>query len=263
MENRGGSLPAGFAVLAGLLAICGTIVAAESAKPALAPRRTIAVRILADPALRTNTIWKVDIFRAMRDVSQTLQEISGLALKIRAYDYWTPGPLAGEAGGGRSPRTVVEALSLMNRCIREEGRAGAEIIVGLVPEGPGGPVCPGIADYLNGTVVVTYPASKGGIPYVLLHEICHIFGAVDLRTTGSVMSLRNPSFKVDGFTKTIIRVNRLRSFLHGAFPLSEERVPQAIDLYKGRQALRLGEEELTVCLSKLNEARSAHSFSTR
>lgn len=263
MENRGKALPAGFAVLAGLLAAFAAIAAASPARVPHAPRRTIAVMVLADSALRHNEIWKVDIFRAMTDVNQTLAGVSGVTLKIKRFDYWTPGLIIAGAAGSRCPKTVAEYLSLMNRRVRDEGRAGTEIVVGLVPEGPEGPVLPGIADYLGGSVVIKYLRSKAGIPYVLLHEICHIFGAVDLRTKGSVMSLRGPSFRIDDFTKAIIQTNRQRSFLDGEFPLSEELIPEAIDLYEDRRALGLGEEELAICLVKLGEARPRHPLQLR
>ena len=255
MENRGGSLATGFAVVAWLLFAVGTTVAAAPAGVPHAPHRTIAVTVLADSVLRNNEIWMVDILRAMTDVSLEITEISGIVLKIKAYDYWTPGFPGSEPGGSRSVRTVADYLASMNRYIRNSGRGDCEIVIGLVPEGPDGPVFPGIADYLMGTVVLKHLKSKGGIPYVLLHEVCHIFGAVDLRTSGSVMSLRDPSFRVDEFTKAIIRANRLRSFRDGVFPLPGDIVPEAVHLYEERQALGLGEEELSICLGVLKAVR--------
>ena len=256
MEHRGGFSPAVSTILRVILAALVTItVAVPESAGVPAPRRNIAVRVLADSAMSHDEAWKIDIMRAVMDVNQTLTGISGIALKIKAYDYWTPGLSDSEPGGSRSVRTVSDCLASMNRHIRNSGRGGCEIVIGLVPEGPSGPVFPGIADYLMGTVVLKHLKSKGGIPYVLLHEICHIFGAIDLRTGGSVMSLPDPSFRVDGFTKAIIRANRLRSFLDGVFPLPGDIVPEAIHLYEERRALGLGEEELTICLGVLKAVR--------
>ena len=266
MERRGSSLRAVAAVLAVLLAALlagsgrGGIAAAE-AGPSLSPRRTVSVRILADPGLGKNDIWKVDLLRAVSDASQALAETCGVALKIRAYGYWPAAP-PGTAEGGDHPTTVFGALAVINRHVRSAGRGGAEIVLGLMAEGPCGPVIPGVADYLNGTVVVKYLRSKGGIPFVLLHELCHIFGAVDLKTKGSVMSLKGPGFRIDAFTKAILRANRLRSF-DGGFPLSEGSIPEAIKLYEGRRALGLGEGELEVCLGKLDKVRARQSRAPR
>lgn len=256
MEVRGRALPAGLVVLAGLLAAFASSTAASPARVPPAPRRTIAVMLLADSALRHNEIWKVDIFLAIRDVNQTFAGFSGIRLKIKCFDYWTPGLVEAGAAGSRRPKTIAEYLFLMNRRVQDKGRAGTEIVVGLVPDGPEASVHPGIADYLGGSIVIMYLKSKGGISFVLLHEILHIFGAVDLKTKGSVMSLRNPSLRVDHFTQAIIRTNRQRSFLDRDFPLSNERISDAISLYEDRRALGLGEEELAICLVKLKEARS-------
>jgi len=254
LARRGGPIQAVIAVLATVLACCGQAgFSAPEAGPSLARRRIVSVRILADPSLGKNAVWKVDILRDLSDASLTLSETCRVSLKIKAYEYWpaaAPGP-----EGGETPTTAAGALALINRHLRSEGRGGAEIVIGLVAEGPDGPVIPGIADYLNGTVAVKYLKSKGGIPFVLLHELCHIFGAVDLKTKGSVMSLKNPRPRIDDFTKAILRANRLRSFGDG-FPLSAESVSEATKIYEGRRARGLGEEELDICLGELRKVRA-------
>ena len=256
MEHRGGFPPAVSIVLRVILAaVVMVAVEVPGSADVPAPRRNVAVRVLADSSMSHDAAWKVDIMRAVMDVNRTLTAIAGIALKIKSYDHWTPGLSGTGPGGSRSVRTVADYLASMNRHIRNSGRGGCEVVIGLVPEGPAGPVFPGIADYLMGTVVIKHLKSNGGIPYVLLHEICHIFGAIDLRTSGSVMSLRDPSFRVDGFTKAIILANRLRSFLDGVFPLPGDIVPEAIHLYEERRALGLGEEELTICLGVLRAVR--------
>ena len=125
------------------------------------------------------------------------------------------------------------------------------ILVGLVPEGPDGPVSPGLADYPNGIIVLKYLEAKGGMPFVLLHEICHLFGAVDLEEPGSVMSLAGASFRIDRFTREIMAVNRDRSFRRGTCPLTPDRAAEALAVYGRREALHLGEPELRICLDEL------------
>lgn len=261
MEHRGGFSPAVSAGISVFLAALVTVaIAVPGSAGVPAPRRNVAVRVLADSAMGHDEAWKVDIMRAVLDVNQTLTAIAGIALKIKAYDYWTPGFSEGGPEGSRSVKTVADYLVLMDRHIRSSGRGGCEIVIGLVPEGPAGPVFPGIADYLMGTVVIKHLKSRGGIPYVLLHEICHIFGAIDLSTSGSVMSLQDPTFRIDGFSRAIIRANRLRSFLDGVFPLSGDTVPEAIQLYEERRALGLGEEQLSICLGVLKAVRSGQGL---
>lgn len=208
------------------------------------PLRTVTVKVVADASLRANEIWKVDIGCHMRDVNLTFREALGVKFKIVAYEYWDAGsegqPLAALLPGLRD-------LAGRSGPDRRDG----EIVLGLVPEGPEGPVDPGIADYLEGIVIVKYLKNKGGICYVMLHELCHLFGAIDLRERGSVMSLERPSFRIDAFTRDIMQANRERSFRHGEPPLSQERMAEAISLYSKRKALGLGESELSICLHHL------------
>lgn len=252
MENRRRSQAAGFAAcFLGFFPIFEMVFAGGSVKPPPQPRRTIAVKIVADDTLRKNEVWKVDLFSALRDVSQVFQQVASIKLSIMAYEYWAAGDTSDEAPNLRNPKTLAGVLSAFKGHIKDDGRSGCDITIGLVPEGPDKTVNPGIADYLAGIVLVKYLEHKGGIKYVLLHEICHIFGAVDLKIGGSVMSLRNPGFGIDDFTKAIIRVNRQRSFRPGGCPLSIKGVQTAIGLYKNRQSLGLGEDELTICVGKL------------
>ena len=110
---------------------------------------------------------------------------------------------------------------------------------------------PGPADYPNGIIVLKYLEAKGGMPFVLLHEICHLFGAVDIEEPGSVMSLQGASFRIDRFTREIMAVNRDRSFRRGACPLTPDRAAEALAVYGRREALHLGEPELRICLDEL------------
>jgi len=235
------------------MAVFGAMFAGAFTNTHTPPHRLVTAKVIADVSLRNNEIWKVEITSAMRDVSQTLQEDFGIKLRIKVYDYWAPGSIAVDLRGGRrlQPKTLGTVLFALNDHIRAAGRGGCDVVIGLVPEGPDGPVNAGIADYLNGVVIVKYLHAVGGIEYILLHEICHLFGAVDLEEKGTVMSLRNPGFRIDRFTKAIMRVNWQRSFRPGECPLPEDRILEAIALYKERQALGLSEHELAICLGKL------------
>ena len=53
------------------------------------------------------------------------------------------------------------------------------------------------------------------------------------------------------FPRSIIRVNRDRSFRPGEPPLPDNRIGDALGLYRDRRALELGEDELDVCLALL------------
>jgi len=259
MGTRGSAHPARWATAAGLLFSLLTARAATAVPGAgdrSGTRRAVRVLVLADPALRKDESWKVEIYRAVSEASLALEELSGLSLRIKAFAYGEISLPDAPETGDRRPTAALRALGALNRHVKEAGRGPGELVIGLVPEGPEGTFMPGVMDYLQGTAVLKYLKSRGGIKFVLLHEVLHIFGAIDLETPGSVMSRKAPTFRIDGFTKAIVRINKDRSFLTGEFPLAADRIAQAIDLYVSRRALGVGEGELTVCLNALYAAQA-------
>ncbi len=207
------------------------------------------VLVLADAKFRTAEVWKNDIMHTLMQVSQIIQE-AGVKLRIKAYGYWSPGPESPGRPKVRAPRPLDSLLSALRAYLGHADRGSCDIVIGLVPEEPDEPMM-GIADYLGGIVLMKYFQEKGSMDYVLLHELCHLFGAVDILEQHSVMSRKNPSFKIDGFTKAIMRINQQRSFRSGECPLPRDHVLQAIALYEERQSLGLAENELAICLRAL------------
>jgi hypothetical protein len=207
--------------------------------------RIVSVAVVADSGLRGNDSWKVDVRRMVGDTSLVLQAVAGVTLKIGAFGYWArEDVLPGDV-------PLVDLLPGFLDHLSAAGRSECDIVLGLVPEGPDGPAVPGLADYVNGVILMKLLKARDGMRFVLLHEACHLFGAIDLRQRGSVMSLHDPSFEIDAFTRSIVRVNRDRSFRPGECPLPEGRIDDAIGLYKDRRSLDLGEDELEICLALL------------
>ncbi|MEN6560338.1 MAG: hypothetical protein ABFD52_06165 [Acidobacteriota bacterium] len=224
----------------------------------------------------------------MSDANWYLLEAAGLKFKIEAYGGWQARPAArtsGESGSkpdvtaertavkaGSAYRSIYSFLHSFRRRLKaaDGGENGAgpgsngarraagtgepggyEIAIGLVARGPDGPAEPGLADYNYGIVLLRYEENPKGLTYVVLHELCHLFGAVDLRESGTVMSRERPGFRLDRFTQDIIRVNRDRTFRRAGGPLSDERILQALNLYRERRALGLDEDGLAVCIREL------------
>ena len=233
------------------MAIVLTAAHATAAGKERRAKPAIPVTVLAHPSMSGNAAWKVDITRIFMDVSQNVRETLGVRLRVRALGYLDErsAPAVPRQPGSPSLRPYLPVLR--EAASRLEGEMAGGILVGLVPEGPDGPVSPGLADYPNGIIVLKYLEAKGGMPFVLLHEICHLFGAVDLEEPGSVMSFDGASFRIDRFTREIMEVNRDRSFRRGACPLTPDRAAEALAVYGRREALHLGEPELRICLDEL------------
>lgn len=242
----------GRAVAASLALMAASMVPIFSAGRTV---RTVPVAIVAAPGLGTNDTWKVELTRIIMDLNIHLRDAMDVRLKIVSYGNLNPGPsFSREAGAAHppfpssSPRDWLPSFSDLPWPSAKSERG---ILIGLVPEGPDGPADPGIADYLNGIIVLKYLTAKDGMPFVLFHEICHLFGAVDLEEKGSLMSRTAPRFRPDAFTASIMRANRDRSFRRDVRPLSPEKIMEAVSLYADRQSLGLGEWQLGICLKKL------------
>lgn len=235
---------------------CLSIAAEGPAAPTGPARlRTVMIRVLGDSGFRRDARWMVEVTRIVMDANMSFRGI-GLKFVVAGFDYWEPvaGPVPAVSPartGGRLLRGLLPRLRLYRRELPDadsSARAPADILVGIVPVGPEGPDNPGISDYLGGLVIIKRLTPTGGMGFALFHELCHLFGAIDLRETGSVMSLSRARFAIDGFTREIMCVNRQRSFRPGEFPLDENGALQAMGLYTRRQARGLGESELEIFL---------------
>ncbi len=293
-----GRLAGAFA--AGLALLCSARAAdlPESAGKA-PPVRKVSVMVFADAPLHGNVVWKSEVLRALSDVNWYFLEAAGLRFKIEAYGGWEARPAARTpaesalkpdarvertaAKPASAYRSIYSFLPAFRRRLKDavgDGVNGAgpgsngtrrtagtgepggcEIAIGLVARGPDGPAEPGLADYPGGIVLLRYEENAKGLTYVLLHELCHLFGAVDLRETGTVMSRERPGFRLDRFTVDIVRVNRDRSFRQAGGALGDERLLQALALYRERLALGLGEDDLAICIRELLTAAAVRGRS--
>jgi tetratricopeptide (TPR) repeat protein len=92
-----------------------------------------------------------------------------------------------------------------------------------------------------------------------------MYGAVDIHEKDSIMNIENLGCEFDEFTRDIILLNKHRGFDPNAYPLPISCRDQAINIYKKRAALNLGEPELHLVLAflylekqELNQALSQY-----
>ncbi len=194
-------------------------------------------------------MWLVEMHKMVRDVSCTFKTRFDIAFKIRGVEFWRPEPC---------PESLPARLREMNKKVPREGGL---LVIGILPawisQGP--PY--GAADYLHACVLLKDHPSKAGLKNILEHELCHIFGAIDLNEKGSIMSSPRYGGRYDAFTTKIIRLNRMRSFEPGRFPLEPEVLEKAIALYEERlgQGVKATPstdregKELRIVLSRLHQ----------
>lgn len=186
--------------------------------------RVIGVKVVVPEEYKMTMIWKLEMNKMLRDIGRGFKDRFGLAFKMRETGFWKPDS---------------NQKSLFNRLrdlIREVPRGDCHLVIGILPTGifQGPPF--GAADYLRSYVLITDQASASTLSNVLEHELCHVFGAIDLEEKGSIMSFNHRGARYDDFTSRVIALNRNRSFEAGKFPLSRDVKDRVMALYKERLA---------------------------
>jgi tetratricopeptide (TPR) repeat protein len=161
----------------------------------------------------------------------------GLELRIEDIEPW----ISDNAKGS--------IYDLMADLIKKKSRFGYDIVLGFTAQPFLGPESSGIASYLNGYVLVQKLKEDSLNTLTLIHELCHLFGAIDLVEDYSIMARGNPQVYCDEFTRRIVRINKDRSFESGVFPLAPDKIGAAISLYKQRKALNRREVGINIFLA--------------
>ena len=200
--------------------------------------RVITIKIAADEALGIRPAWKKDIKKLISISSETFKDKFGIEFRIIAWESWIPG------------KNLYSLQAALEELKRKVSPGEADIVVGVVP--PSYPSDPpaGIADYFHGCVLLRL-VNPWVLAPIVLHELGHIFGAVDLDETGSVMDPRNPGLEFDRFSARVVALNRDRSFHTGSFPFSRNLTKEITAAFQERASLKRCEPELHLFLAYL------------
>jgi hypothetical protein len=215
--------------------------------------RVVEVKIVAPVEYRLTNLWKLEMSKMLRDIGRRFKDRFGLAFRVKETGYWEP---------ESRPKPLVDYIRELEEKV---SRGESQLVIGIVSglNFPGPPY--GIADYLHSCVLIKDHPSISSLTSVLEHELCHIFGAIDLDEDGSIMSLNQRGARYDAFTSKIISLNRNRRFETQEFPLPPDVRDEALALYNGRLGRegeearsREGEErELRIVLSHLYQEKSS------
>jgi len=212
------------------------------------PLRTITIKIAVDQKLKADGTWKIDSRRSLKAVSDIFTKEFGLEFQIDDYQYWRPDL--------KQKNTRDRLNDLQSQVIHDD----SDIVLGLLSRDRGNVIPEGIASYIHGYILLDYSESQIETNKVLFHELCHIFGACDIKEKGSIMDCGQSGIKFDGFTHKIIRLNRCRTFHPNEFPLPANLLEEAIDLYSQRYDLKRDEPGIALSLVILNmEKQDPHA----
>lgn len=237
-RNRTSSLRA--AVTASLLMLL--IVPVHSWDVGAAPeaRRTIRLKIAVDEEFRRLPAHSLlEVKKTVASSSRFFKKHFGIPLEIHEIVRW------------HSDNTKWTLEELLDDLYDAIARGECDVVIGFSGQIRSESRAFGAASYDQGYILVKRSLNSYISKTVLIHELCHVFGAVDLEMEKSVMNENKPEFECDEFTKQVVRLHENRRFGPGIFPLSPDNQVLAISLYELRKTLRLREAGLSLRLAAL------------
>ncbi|MGB8959624.1 MAG: tetratricopeptide repeat protein [Candidatus Aminicenantales bacterium] len=199
----------------------------------------MSVRLVVDRAIPNLNEWRFRANDFLEGATRLFKAQFGIRLSIEGPERWQP---------KQERRTLEDALVELRTTVRPEGR---DIVFGVIDPGRLKSPALGIASYPHAYILLSDVPNVSAMKYAFLHELCHVFGAIDLKEKGSVMGVVEPSLEIDRFTSEIVLLNRDRSFARTAFPLAGSTIDAAIEHYKDRAGLRRGEPQTLLFLTLL------------
>jgi len=198
--------------------------------------RTVHIKLAISFDSTTIETCQVRLLKVMRNCSFIFKKRFGIRLKIKEIEYW------------KFDRRQEHIEDWLNDLRRKVSPGRCDMVLGVISPRNSRNAPFGIAKYFGGYVLIRYLRSDTAMKALLLHELCHMFGAVDLNEPNSLMDTSNAGMTFDEFTSNIILLNKQRSFLPESFPLSENLIDEAIALYKQRADLYSDKPEVDICL---------------
>jgi tetratricopeptide (TPR) repeat protein len=201
--------------------------------------RTVNLRAAADEEFRSNKNWRLEIRRLIADSSKVFEESFGIRFEINNFKSWT------------SDNSQNSTLDLLNDLRRKIPQGECDAVVAFTSQLRLKHDLIGVASYLRGYVLLRKMKSDLLMTKMLTHELCHLFGALDLDEKGSIMDKENQGQNFDSFTTQIILLNKYRNFNPYIFPLPKSKLDEVISICEHRKRLRKKEAEINILLASI------------
>jgi Tfp pilus assembly protein PilF len=217
--------------------VLGVWVIAPLLSHAASPR-TVNVQIVVDAEIPNLVQWNFKARGPLNGCARLFEKEFGLRLVFRDPVRWYP-----KVG----PGSLVRALGDLKKRAPADG---TDIVAGILS--PKRILSPGvgISDYTQNILLIC-DAPGQVMEYALRHELCHLFGAIDLAEKGSLMSAVSPGLRIDDFTARAVRLHRDRTFERGRFPLAPGDLDAAVSLYLERSEGKAQEPQADIFLTLL------------
>ena len=212
--------------------------------------RTVRAIIVADQNFARQTNWERKAREVIEPADSNITAILGIHLEIAGYRLW------------RHPDET-DLFRMAEMMIDSVGRDSADVLIGFTlsarPPKTQKVRTDGVTVPLAGTMIRVYQGTSDQnmfAPYVLLHELGHLMGAVHVnsRTLMSPIYNRLVSIDLDPLNQQILRITRGIDFARGFGSLSHSQLETLSGLYE--QAVNGGNHE-TVTLMQLTDMYAA------
>lgn len=205
-------------------------VGVEAAEP-----RTVAIVFAVDEGFRQDALWRAQLNHLIDRASRYYGSRFELRFELAAVVSWSP--------HGGSLEELLDDLRAQVRV--EPGR----IRVGLTAQRP--PRSPeyGLASYHDAALVIAKAAREEWLTDGFLHELAHIFGALDVKSARGLMSPDQKGIELDPLNARLVALHRDRTFAPHLFPLQPAAFDRALGLY--REAVPLAPQAASLAVTQL------------
>jgi tetratricopeptide (TPR) repeat protein len=175
---------------------------------AAAETRTVTVNILTDSAFRKDPAWQLKAESCLKAAALELERIADLRFEIVGHAEWL------------SPLETVAVEKIARDLDNRYPKNRADILLAILGVERLGQTFYGYALFQEAIVVLTYPPSAPPPVRTLRHELGHLFGAVHVPVTDSVMNYFVPQSRFDDLNAKAVAAGRDRSFnrIESVFP---------------------------------------------
>jgi Flp pilus assembly protein TadD len=210
----------------------------ESAEFPKDPTRIVTIKIAGAEQSGLGINWEREIKKLRGVASEIYQQNFGIEFKIIKWEAWQIDKATGTMQG------------LLDDLKKKIAPGEADMVIGVL--GPSGPADSpiGTADYFCAYILLRLGQPESALP-VVIHELGHVFGAVDLDEKNTAMNPRNPAPKFDAFSARVIGLNKNRSFHTQGFPSPPGLIKEIIAEYEARASLNRAEPEIPLFLAYL------------
>lgn len=200
-------------------------------------QRTVRVKVAIDEEFRQRPLQRLKAEKWVSTASGFFETNFGISFKISEFKSWT------------SDNSKTALPGLLQNLYDKIGREGSDIVLGFTGQIYSGSEVSGVASYRYGYALVRRMKNEHLTMITVVHELCHLFGGVDLENESSIMNKDEPRLERDEFTSQIVRLHRGRNFDPSVFPLSAKDIGSAMDLYLERKNLHRREAGVPLMLA--------------